>query len=42
MFLVGLLLNVGRRPLFAPRVRTREIANQPRRRRQRVRVVCAS
>jgi len=43
MFLVGLLLNVGRRPLFAPRVRGRTVANQPvRRRRPRVRVACAS
>jgi cell division protein FtsW len=42
MFLVGLVLNVGRRPLFAPRVRPRENANQPaRRRRSRVRVVAA-
>ena len=40
MFLVGLLLNVGRRPLFAPRARAREVGNQPsKRRRPRVRVV---
>jgi cell division protein FtsW len=40
MFLVGILLNVGRRPVFAPRAR--EAAHTlVRRRRPRVRVVCA-
>jgi cell division protein FtsW len=39
MFLVGILLNVGRRPLFAPRAR--EAVHLTRRRRPRVRVVCA-
>ncbi len=39
MFLIGLLLNVGRRPLFAPRGRELHNAPAARRRRQRVRVV---
>jgi cell division protein FtsW len=39
MFLVGLLLNVGRRPLFPPRVKDAAPAPAARRRRQRVAVV---
>jgi hypothetical protein len=40
VFLIGLLLNVGRRPVFAPRTQT-AAAPAAKRRRQRVRVVTA-
>jgi cell division protein FtsW len=41
MFLVGLLMNIGRRPVFAPRIARADAAPAAIRRRQRVRVAVA-
>jgi hypothetical protein len=41
MFLVGLLMNIGRRPVFAPRIARADTSRAAVRRRQRVRVAVA-